>query len=129
MGVVVVKAGAIPKHEITFNFYKTQLTLAVLRGVVRFIGILAQFAHAKTSHIGMRIFTAVVPAHPDARFGGTAHQGNGFRHHVDFFGRIARNAYLRFQTELNDRIHLKRLCLKPRRLRGNRACAGAPARA
>ena len=99
--MVVVKTRAVAEDEIAFDFDVTQFPLSVLREIIRFVGVLAQVIDVEAAHVGVRIFAFVIPAHPDAGFGGAAHQGDGFRHHVQVLRVVAGNADFCFDAELN----------------------------
>jgi hypothetical protein len=74
--MVVIKAGAIPQHQIALDFDVAQLALRILREVVGLVGILPQFLHSETADISMRIFARVIPPHPNPGLSGAANQGD-----------------------------------------------------
>ena len=74
--MVVVKPRTVAQHEVAFDFDEAQLPGGVLGVIVRLVGVLPQFMDAKAAHVHVRVFAIVIPAHPDARFGGAAHQSD-----------------------------------------------------
>ena len=106
MGMIVVVARAVAEHEIAFDLDKAQFPLRVLGEIRSFIGVLAQFRNMKTAHVRVRIFALVIPAHQNARFGRTAHQGHGLGHHVQILLRVPGNADFGFGAELDDHFVL-----------------------
>ena len=103
MGVVVVKTRAIAQHEVAFNFDKTEFARGVLGVIVRLVGVLAQLVNPETAHIHMGVLAVVIPAHPDARLGGAAHQRDRFGNDIDLAFGIAGYTNLGLQAELDGR--------------------------
>ena len=103
VGVVVVKPRAVAQHQVALDLHETQFPRGVLREIMRLVVVLPQFLDVESAHVGVRILALIIPPHEHARFGGAAHQGDGFGHHVQVFLRIARDADLRLDAELDDR--------------------------
>src|SRR5687768_8332353 len=106
MRMVVVKARAVPQHKVTLDLNETQFALRILREVIGLICVLPQLRDPESTNVRMRIFAAIIPAHPHARFGGAPNESDRLRNNVELFGGVAKNADLRFEAELYDRVQL-----------------------
>ena len=79
-----------------------QGSLGIGRVIIGFIGILTQFIHMESPHVGMGIFTPVIPTHQKhPRLGRTSHQCYGLRHDIQILRLITGYANLGFNPKQN----------------------------